>query len=195
MSSRKAKQKADSRSLIFKAAEAAFVEGVGDFEMGDVAKRARVSVGLAYHYFGSKSGLIAALIADFYDRYDAVVNQHFARGLPWGEREYMRLMATVEFLFSDPLATVMLGRLSGSPDVIAAEAERRNAIVALAVVNISKGQERGDIPPDIDPEIAAAAINGGLREAMTMALRRQKRMSPQAFCDQVWGLVAGALRL
>ena len=30
----------------------------------------QVSVGLAYHHFGSKGGLIAAVVDDFYERLD-----------------------------------------------------------------------------------------------------------------------------
>ena len=41
--------------------------------MQAVAKRAQVSVGLAYHHFGSKAGLIAAVVEAFYSRLDEVV--------------------------------------------------------------------------------------------------------------------------
>src|SRR5712692_1976900 len=67
----------DARTRIVAAALKELVDGDGDFEIGDVARRARVSVGLAYHYFGSKAGLISALIKDFHDRHEAVVDQHF----------------------------------------------------------------------------------------------------------------------
>ena len=111
----------DTRSRILEAARAAFVDGRGDFEMGDVAERAGVSVGLAYHYFKSKAGLVSALIDDFYDRYDAVVNQRFDDIASWPEREYRRVSEAVGFLFDDPVAPIMLGRLSGSAQVVAAE--------------------------------------------------------------------------
>lgn len=190
-----ARRAQDSRTAIFEAAQRAFVEGDGDFEIGDVARRAGVSVGLAYHYFGSKAGLVSALITDFYDRYDAVANRRFEKGLPWPARERRRLLEVIEFLFADPMAPLMLGRLSGNAEVLAVESARREALIELAVVNISKGQARGEIDPAIDAEIAAAAINGGLRQAVAMALKKPRGLTAEAFTDRVWGLVAGALSL
>jgi len=80
-----------ARDRIVAAALKALVEGDGEFEIGDVARRAKVSVGLAYHYFGSKAGLIAVLITDFHNRHEAVVNQSFDKSLPWPVREKARL--------------------------------------------------------------------------------------------------------
>jgi AcrR family transcriptional regulator len=185
----------NARTRIITAARDAFVTGCGEFEMTDVANGASVSNGLAYHYFGSKSGLVSALIADFYDRYDAVVNQRLPEGLSWHEREYLRLLATLEFLFSDRMAPIVLGRLSGNAQVVAMEASRRDAIIELAERNIRRGQERGEIDPGIDPGIAAAAINGGLRQAVATALHRGSVHDPEEFARQAWGFVAGALSL
>jgi AcrR family transcriptional regulator len=185
----------NTRARILEAAEAAFIAGAGEIEMGEVARRAGVSVGLAYHYFGSKAGLLSALIAGFYDRYDAVVNQSYDKGLSWPDRESRRLRDAVLFLFSDPVAPIMLGKLSGDAKVVATEAARREAVIALAVVNIRRAQERGEIDPQIDPAIAAAVINGGLRQAIAQALTDRGSAEPEALSRQLWRLVAGALGL
>ena len=108
-----------TRDRIVAAALEALVEGDGKFEIGDVARRAKVSVGLAYHYFGSKVGLIAALITDFHNRHEAVVNQSFDKSLPWPVREKARLKLNIDFLYSDPVAPVMMGKLGGSAEVTA----------------------------------------------------------------------------
>jgi len=183
------------RAAILAAAREALVAGDGDIEMADVARRADVSVGLAYHHFGSKAGLVAALVTAFYDRYDAVVNQRFAPALSWPERESLRLRCVVDFLFADPEAPAVLGRLGGSAEVVAVEAARRAAIIEFAARNIRKGQERGAVAPWVDPDFAAAAINGGLREAIAQALRRPDRPEPATFARAAWGFVAGALAL
>jgi AcrR family transcriptional regulator len=184
-----------SRTRIVDAARDAFVDGAGDFEMGDVAGRAGVSNGLAYHYFGSKAGLISALIADFYDRYDAIVNRRYSNDAPWPERERLRLRRSIEFLFGDPMAPILLGRLAGSGPIVAVEAARREAIIALAERNIRRGQERGEIDHGIDAAIAAAVINGGLRQAVAMALARPEPPDAVNFTREAWGLVAGMLAL
>lgn len=184
-----------AKAAILEAAQACFLEGGGDFEMADVARAAHVSIGLAYHYFGSKAGLISAIISDFYDRYDAVTNQRFEKGMGWPRREFVRLVRVMEFLFADPLAELVLGRMSGNATIHAAETARREASIDLGTLNIRKGQQRGEIPAEIDAAIAAAAIAGGLRQAVAMALRQEPRMDVLEFSQQAWGIVAGVLAL
>src|SRR3954447_19086 len=151
-----------ARDRIVAAALKALVEGDGEFEIGNVARRARVSVGLAYHYFGSKAGLIAVLITDFHNRHEAVVNQGFDKSLPWPEREKARLTVNIDFLYSDPVAPVMMGKLGSSAEVNAIDTGRRAAMVEMAARNIARGQQDGFIAADIDAKIAAAAIIGGI---------------------------------
>ena len=51
-----------TRERLLSAAQEELIEGQGHLEMQAVARRAQVSVGLAYHHFGSKAGLIAAVV-------------------------------------------------------------------------------------------------------------------------------------
>ena len=53
---------------LVRAAQEELIQSQGLLEMQAVAKRAKVSVGLAYHHFGSKAGLIAAVVEAFYHR-------------------------------------------------------------------------------------------------------------------------------
>ena len=84
---------AETRARLIAVAGDALIEGQGDFEMSQLARRAGVSAGLPYHYFGSKTGALSAVIDNFYDRYYAVVNQQFDGDAPWPEREFQRLQA------------------------------------------------------------------------------------------------------
>lgn len=183
-----------NRQAILSAARDAFVAGAGEIEMGDVAARARVSVGLAYHHYGSKAGLVSALISDFYDRYDAVVNQRI-EAPTWAEQSRERLGRTIRFLFEDPLAPIVLGRLGGSAAVLALEASRREAIIGRGALSIRAGQERGEVEATLDPMMASQVVNGGLRQAIAMALAAPERPEAAAFAKQAWALVAGALGL
>ena len=185
----------DARTRIVAAALKELVDGDGDFEMGDVARRARVSVGLAYHYFGSKAGLISALIKDFHDRHEAVVNQHFDRSLPWPVREKARLKASIDFLYADPVAPVVMGKLSSSAAVIAIDTGRRSAVAEMAARNIAQGQRNGFIAAAIDPGVAGAAIVGGVNQAVAQAISARKRPDPVHLAEQLWGFIAGGLSL
>lgn len=189
------KPETDTRARILNAAMDAFVSGEGSIEMNDVAKRADVSAGLAYHYFGSKAGLLSAVVSDFYDRYDAVANQRFDDTPLWTEREFRRLNAAIAFLYHDPVAPIMLGKLSGSAEVVAAEAARRESMIEMAAFNLSRAQESGDIPADINPGIAAATIVGGVRQATSKALASPEPPNPDKLALHLWSFISGALRL
>jgi AcrR family transcriptional regulator len=184
-----------ARDRIVAAALKALVGGDGEFEIGDVARRARVSVGLAYHYFGSKAGLIAVLITDFHNRHEAVVNQTFGKSLPWPVREKARLKANIDFLYSDPVAPVMMGKLGGSAEVTAIDSGRRAAMVEMAAGNIAQGQRRGFIAADIDAKVAAAAIIGGINQAVAQAIALRKRPASDRLTEQLWNFIAGGLSL
>jgi AcrR family transcriptional regulator len=185
----------DARTRIVAAALRELVDGDGDFEIGDVARRARVSVGLAYHYFGSKAGLISSLIEDFHDRHEAVVNQHFDSSLPWPVREKARLKASIDFLYADPVAPVVMGKLSSSAAVIAIDTGRRSAVVEMAARNIAQGQRNGFIATAIDSGVVGAAIVGGVNQAVAQAISARKRPDPDHLAEQLWGFIAGGLSL
>jgi AcrR family transcriptional regulator len=177
------------------AAVDALIEGQGDFEMGQLAQRAGVSNGLPYHYFGSKAGVLSAVIDDFYDRYYAVVNQEFDRDVPWPEREFQRLQAWIAFLYGEPLAPIVLGKMGRTAQVAGVETLRQDQLVGLARRNIEAGQRDGEISESIDAGIAAAAIIGAIRHAASRAFTETKRPSPQLVSDQLWALISGALGL
>jgi AcrR family transcriptional regulator len=184
-----------ARARIVAAALKELVEGDGDFEIGDVARRAKVSVGLAYHYFGSKAGLISVLITEFHNRHEAVVNQSFAQSLPWPVREKARLKASIDFMYADPVAPVMMGKLSSSAEVIAIDTGRRSAVVEMAARNVAQGQRRGFIAADIDPDVAGAAIIGGVNQAVARAISSRQRPDPDQLADRLWSFIAGGLSL
>ena len=56
-----------SSEKLLQAAEDELIADNGQMEMSAVAQRAGLSVGLAYHHFGSKAGLVAAVVDRFYE--------------------------------------------------------------------------------------------------------------------------------
>ena len=139
--------------------------------MSDVARRAGVSDGLPYHHFGSKAGALSAVIDDFYDRYYAVVNQPLDGSRPWAERELERLRSWLAFLYGEPLAPIVLGRMGRTAQVAGLESSRQDQLIGLARRNIELGQRAGDISETIDAGIAAAAIIGAIRQAASQAFQ------------------------
>lgn len=187
----------DTQEKLIAAAQQELIEGRGQLEMQGVARRAGVSVGLAYHHFGSKAGLIAAVVEAFYSRLDAVVFSKDAV-LPsqsWVAREKGRVEAYIRFHYGHPLALLVIGALSRSPEVINVEqAFTKRQLVAGAKM-LEEAQRANAIALDIDPDLAIALMIGGIRQALISALAREPRPPAEKLTDQIWAFMAGGLGL
>jgi AcrR family transcriptional regulator len=185
-----------TRSRLLESAAAELVERDGRLEVASVAARADVSVGLLYRYFGSKAGLVKAVVEDFYDRLFAETSRarELAAGHDFASRERKRLELSVQFHYREPLAAVILSRLSREPEVAAAEVERLARVVADASRGVERGQRRGEIPADLDPGLVGAMLIGGYRVALGEVLRRRRRPSAEELTDEVWRFVESGVR-
>lgn len=184
-----------SRNSLIQAASDALVAGRGNFELQDVAKRAGVSVGLPYHRFGSKAGLIAAVVDQFYDEIERVITLTDVREQDWAEREQIRLSRLVGFLYRTPLAAVVISMLSSEPEVSVVESQRWSGLITITASNIQKGQKRGQLPAGFDPEILAALICGGVRHAAGLALQQKPRPREAELVRQIWSFISNGLQL
>jgi AcrR family transcriptional regulator len=165
-------------------------------EMQAVARRAKVSVGLAYHHFGSKAGLIAAVVQAFYDRLEEVAfNPSNLRASNWPGREKERIAAYISFHYDHPFAPLVVGPLSRAAEVLDVEQAFTKRQLAAGAYNLRVGQRAGVIPGDLDPRLAIALMIGGIREALIGALTKIQRPDRRALTEKVWVFIAGALRL
>ena len=186
---------AATRQRLLDAAEQELVERDGGLEVASVATRADVSVGLLYRYFGSKAGLVAAVVDAFYDRLHAqVTDVDPAPSTDWGTRERRRLELSVAFHYRDPLAAVILSKLAREPGVAAVETRRIGRLVEDAARNVQSAQRRGEIREDADPRTMGAILLGGFRVAMAEALIRPERPDPEELTDELWRFVVGGVR-
>lgn len=190
----KPSRKEQRRDAILDAAERLVIAGGSDFEISELAREAGISNGLAYHYFGSKDGVISAVIDRFYARYSDVIDRPADPEIDWRVREHARLIDTVAFLYSDPFAPIAFGAL-GHRRAIEREFEVQQEMIANAARNVRSGQRRGHIPAEIDSELAGAAIIGAVRAVMMTAMRKSPRPKPEQVADQLWDLIEGAVGL
>lgn len=186
---------ASTRQRLTAAAQAELIEGHGYLEMQAVAKRAKVSVGLAYHHFGSKSGLIAAVVEEFYGQLNvaAFTNANLPSG-SWAEREKARIGAYVAFHYAHPFAPLVVGALSRSPEVLDVETAFTSHHLADGEGMIRAAQRDGVVRHDLDAALAIAMMIGGVRQAMLGALSREQRPDPGALADEIWTFIAAGLR-
>lgn len=185
-----------TRERLLRAAEQELIRSHGHLEMQAVSKRAQVSVGLAYHHFGSKAGLIAAVVEAFYSRLDEMVFK--APKLPaegWADREKRRIASYVAFHYDHPFAPLVIGALSRAPEVLDVETAFTSRQLAGGALMLRTAQRDGVIPNRIDPDLTIALMIGGIRQALIGALTSKQRPDPGKLTDEIWAFMAGALRL
>ena len=185
-----------TRQRILEAARDLLAQGDGNFEMAWVAKAAEVSQGLAYHHFGSKEGLLSALVHDFYDRAeDAVLMARFDDYENWEKRERDRVRRYIEFLLGDPLGVTVVTRLAGTPAVAAVEAERWDRLVSEGSRNIAEGQARGVVTASQDSILLAAMSLGATRSAVAREFAKSKPGKPARLSRDIWAFIRTGLGL
>lgn len=183
---------AGSRQRLLGAAIEELVDS-GEIEVAAVARRAGVSVGLPYRYFGTRSGLIGAVLADFHERLDATVMVPRFAGAHWLDREYARLVAWVNFLYDDPLTPTALGRGTGDGEVAAIALAHLHRAIEMGARNLAAGQRDGDLPADRDPALLAAAILGGIHTTVVSALTSTPMPDRAALTGELLTFIAGAV--
>jgi AcrR family transcriptional regulator len=185
---------AASRENILRAAAAELAE-TGALEVAAVARRAGVSTGLPYRYFGTRSGLLIAVVEAFYQRLDQACAVREYQASTWAAREAQRVHDWVEFLYAEPLAQIVLGGLAGDGDVAGHHTRELARLVDLGAQNIAHAQENGELPAGRDPELLAAAVLSGTAALVSVALARTPRPEPGEVTAQLWTFVAGAVGL
>jgi AcrR family transcriptional regulator len=185
-----------TRERLLRAARARALASGGHFEIAEVAADAGVVPSLVHRYFGSKAGLVGALVDDFFDRFHAaVLDLDLDRRGDWAHHERLRLEAGVRFHYGEPFAVVLYGPLARDPEVARREVDRITAVVDRAARSIRKGQRAGELPVGVDPGLAGAAMFGAMRLVMVEALTRTKRPAPEVVIDVLWRQVAAAVRI
>jgi AcrR family transcriptional regulator len=199
------KGRATRERLLAAARELAISSG-GHFEIASVAQAAGVVPSLVHRYFGSKAGLVGALVDDFFDRFQQEVfdldlearGRGEGKGKPqndWARQERVRLEAGVRFHYREPFAVVLYGPLARDPEVARRESERIAAVVRRAARSIRKAQRRGELPLGVDPGLAGAAMFGAMRQVMVEALTRPRRPAPERVVAFLWRQVAAAVQI
>jgi AcrR family transcriptional regulator len=183
-----------TRQRLLDAATAELIERDGTLEVGGVAVRAGVSTGALYHHFGSKAGLLTAVVRDYNERmHTHVIVPDLVELGDWAAREHARIERMVAFHYGDPLAPV-LATLAREPEVAAAEAPLLAELVGAAERNLRAAQRDGEISSEIDPGITAAMIMGGVDAVLAQVLTRRKRPEPALVAEELWRLVSAAVR-
>jgi AcrR family transcriptional regulator len=161
-------EKARTREEIVRAAHGQIAEaGYASATVVAVAHRAGVATGSVYRYFPSKSDLFVevfrraasrelALIADIVDR-PGPVRERLARSAEAFARRVLAAPTLVYALMAEPVDRAL------EAERLASKGAWRELFAGL----LSEGVETGEIRA-LDPEVTAAAIVGGMQEALLL---------------------------
>ena len=176
----------ETRRRLLQAATAELLEGDGSLELAAVAARGGVSAGLPYRYFGSKAGLLEALVDDFFDRFDqGVFLPDFAEAGSWHDRERVRVEKMVNLFYTDPIARFAVGRLAGEHSVVSVQQSRVEQQVVAAARNIRHGQRTGELDARIDAPMRAALSMGGIHRLLMQALSSEPRPTAERVVEEI----------
>jgi AcrR family transcriptional regulator len=183
-----------ARDNLLRAAAEELAE-TGELEVAAVARRAGVSAGLPYRYFGTRGGLLIAVLDAFYARLGEAAALRVYDASTWAEREQQRIRDWVTTLYADPLAPMVLGGLVGDAEVAAANTRHLHLLIELGARNMAHAQRAGELPADRDPELLAAATLGGTNAVLAVALTRTPRPPAEDIIAELWTVVRGAVGL
>ena len=158
----------EKRRVILRAAITVFAHrGYHTSRVADVAREAGVAYGLVYHYFGSKEELLETIFRRTWSRMLEAVQEVERSGIP--AREQLRAVARIVLgaWETDPdLVRVLIREVARSPQLGNEVEEVEHAFAALERI-VVRGQEEGELKPDLDPRFAALIVYGALEEILT----------------------------
>jgi AcrR family transcriptional regulator len=168
----------------------------GHLEIAWVAEAAGVVPSLVNRYFGSRAGLVSALLDDFFHRLRTEVMDLDLDDLGmWAQHERIRLEKGVHFHYTDPAAVVIYTGLSREPEVALTENRHIERVIKQAAANIRRGQKRGELPSSVDAELAGAAMFGAMQRVMVTALGRTPRPRHDRVVAVLWRQIAAAVEI
>ena len=166
----------------------------GALELQAVARAGGVVPSVVSHHFGSRAGLVRAVVDRYFDDLHREVLEPDLRALgTWHEREHERVRRAVRFYFTSELTPVVLGALARDAEIVAGELRRIDAVLAASARNIAAAQREGELPRGPDPRLAAAAIFGAGRQVVLAALSMRRRPSQKVVVEHLWRVTLAAV--
>ena len=158
----------EKRRLILDAAARVFArKGFHTSRVGDIAEEAGVAHGLLYHYFSSKDEVLETIFREHWgvlvDRLQAIEDS----GEPASTQlRHVAALVLRNWKHQPDVIRVLVREIARSPDVQARIGELVKPIAAVQRI-IERGQARGELRADLQPQFAAVAFYGGIEELLS----------------------------
>src|SRR3954462_4372927 len=153
----------DKRQQILAAAVRVFAaQGHEATRVGDVAREAGVAYGLVYHYFGAKEAVLEAVFREPWGRLLAAVALAEETGKTAPEQLELVVKIVLRSWRDDPdLVRLLVREITRSPHITDELGEIGRAFASLQRI-VARGQAEGTFRADVDPQLAAWMLYGGL---------------------------------
>ncbi len=181
------------RKLLRAAAELVAEGGVAAATFERIGERAGLSRGLVSQRFGSKEGLINALVEDVAERFDGILFAHNVDTLPPHEA----LLAFIDIYLSDAedaairdtYHVLLAESLATQPTLRPLFADVHDVVRERLRVLVEQGQKLGTIDRKLDADATAVSIG-----AFLLGIRIQCMVNPRTDVDGIRKNAAASLR-
>jgi len=158
----------DKRRQLLDAAVRVFArKGFHASRVGDIAEEAGVAHGLLYHYFDSKDQLLETVFHENWSvLLDRIRNVEETDEPAVEQLRHVALIVLRTWRHQPDVVRVVIREIARSPEIQEQIGELVQPIASIQRI-IQRGQERGELRADIDPEFAAAIFYGGIDACLT----------------------------
>ena len=158
----------DKRRLLLQAAVRVFARrGFHAARVGDIAEEAGVAHGLLYHYFSSKEEVLETIFRETWADLLAAVRDVEESGEP--AREQLRQVAAIllrSWRHDPDLVRVLVRGVTRSSELDHRVGDVGDAFAAIERI-VRRGQEAGDLRPELDARLASVVFYGAIEEILT----------------------------
>ena len=182
------RRKSVRRAEILAAARAVFLERPYEqASITEIAERAGCVVGTIYGYFENKRELFDAVVTEFYDGLIADIEPRFAVIEGTADRLRFLVARHLQITVDDPSWLKVLDREArGAESYFGSKLHQLNRRYAQFVTRtLADGIARGDLRPDLDPQMARDFLFGGLEHWVRNTVGRGRRNDPTAVAREM----------
>jgi AcrR family transcriptional regulator len=158
----------DKRRLLLEAAVRVFARrGFHAARVGDIAEEAGVAHGLLYHYFSSKEEVLETIFRETWADLLAAVRDVEESGEPAPEQLRQVAAILLRSWRRDPdLVRVLVRGVARSSELDRHVGNVGDAFAAIERI-VRRGQEAGELRPELDPRLTSVIFYGAIEELLT----------------------------
>jgi TetR/AcrR family transcriptional regulator, fatty acid metabolism regulator protein len=164
------KREADRRRTILRAAVEVFSKkGFHGCRIADVAREAGVAYGLVYHYFKNKDELLNSVFESGWKGFVTRITEQVGSAKTFEERVNGIVAVAFDAYKRDPRGVkVLILEIGRSP--AGGSVNRGSAfgmVIQLAAQMFQEAKDSGELPPHVDPLLAAVMLFGNIEMGLT----------------------------